>query len=50
MKAVAWTDALQTVIMIGAVAVIIILGTISVGGPQIVFERNQQSGRLDFFK
>ena len=50
LKAVVWTDALQTFLMFGGVIIVMILGTVSVGGPGVVWERSHQSGRLEFFK
>jgi Na+/proline symporter len=50
LKAVVWTDALQTFLMFGGVIIVMILGTVNVGGPGVVWERNHQSGRLEFFK
>ncbi|XP_023726534.1 sodium-coupled monocarboxylate transporter 1 isoform X2 [Cryptotermes secundus] len=50
LKAVVWTDTLQTFIMFGGVIIVMILGTINVGGPGVVWERSQQSDRLEFFK
>ncbi|PNF13986.1 hypothetical protein B7P43_G08671 [Cryptotermes secundus] len=49
LKAVVWTDTLQTFIMFGGVIIVMILGTINVGGPGVVWERSQQSDRLEFF-
>ncbi|XP_069191765.1 sodium-coupled monocarboxylate transporter 1-like [Procambarus clarkii] len=51
MKAVLWTDALQTVIMYGSIIFIIIKGTLDVGGFSAVWARNAESGRtqlIDF--
>jgi hypothetical protein len=36
--------------MFGGVIIVMILGTINVGGPGVVWERSQQSDRLEFFK
>ncbi|XP_046397672.1 uncharacterized protein LOC124164392 [Ischnura elegans] len=49
MKAVVWTDAIQTVAMIGSMAVVAIAGTVSVGGPSAVWQKNEESGRIEFF-
>ncbi|XP_069692129.1 sodium-coupled monocarboxylate transporter 1-like [Periplaneta americana] len=49
LKAVVWTDTLQTFLMFGGVIIVMILGTINVGGPNVVWERSEQSGRLEFF-
>jgi insulin-like growth factor 2 mRNA-binding protein 1 len=50
LKAVVWTDTLQTFLMFGGVIIVMILGTVNVGGPGVVWERSQQSDRLEFFK
>ncbi|XP_017848100.1 sodium-coupled monocarboxylate transporter 1 isoform X1 [Drosophila busckii] len=48
LKAVVWTDVIQTVIMVGAIFFIVIKGTIDVGGLDVVMQRNRDSGRLEF--
>jgi len=48
LKAVVWTDVIQTVIMIGAVIFVIIKGTLDVGGLGVVFQRNFDSGRIEW--
>ncbi|KAK7792175.1 hypothetical protein R5R35_005133 [Gryllus longicercus] len=48
LKAVVWTDTLQTILMTGGVLLVLILGTIYVGGPQVVLERSMESGRIEF--
>ncbi|XP_043656547.1 sodium-coupled monocarboxylate transporter 1-like isoform X3 [Drosophila teissieri] len=48
LKAVVWTDVIQTVIMVGAVIFVIIKGTLDVGGVGVVFQRNFDSGRLEW--
>lgn len=50
LKAVVWTDTIQTVMMFGAVIVIVILGTNRVGGVAEVWKRNFDTGRIEFFK
>ncbi|XP_073819704.1 sodium-coupled monocarboxylate transporter 1-like [Musca autumnalis] len=47
LKAVIWTDVIQTVIMIGAIIFVIIKGTIDVGGLGVVWERNWATGRIE---
>jgi solute carrier family 5 (sodium-coupled monocarboxylate transporter), member 8/12 len=47
---VVWADTLQTFAMIAAVVVVVIMGTIEVGGVGEVFRRADASGRLVFFK
>ncbi|XP_033165304.1 sodium-coupled monocarboxylate transporter 1 isoform X3 [Drosophila mauritiana] len=48
LKAVVWTDVIQTVIMIGAVIFVIIKGTLDVGGLGVVIQRNFDSGRFEW--
>jgi Na+/proline symporter len=50
LKAVVWTDTLQTFLMFGSVIIVMILGTVNVGGPGVVWELSQRSERLEFFK
>lgn len=45
-KAVVWTDVVQTVIMYGTMAFIVIKGTIDVGGISVVYQRNNDTGRI----
>ncbi|KAF4521508.1 hypothetical protein B566_EDAN001808 [Ephemera danica] len=49
MKAVMWTDAFQAFLMMGGTLAVVVRGTFDVGGTQLVWERAQQSGRLEFF-
>lgn len=49
-KAVVWTDTLQTMLMLLGVTTVSILGTYEVGGIKNVWERNSESGRIEFFK
>ena len=46
-KAVVWTDVIQTVIMFGSLFLIVIKGTIDVGGISVVIQRNYDSGRIE---
>ncbi|KAH8361152.1 hypothetical protein KR200_012254, partial [Drosophila serrata] len=48
LKAVVWTDVIQTVIMIGAIFFVVIKGTLDVGGLGVVIQRNYDSGRLEW--
>ncbi|KAL6261318.1 hypothetical protein P5V15_008838 [Pogonomyrmex californicus] len=48
LKAVVWTDFIQTFIMFGSMLLIAIKGTIDVGGLSLVIQRNLDSGRLEF--
>jgi sodium-coupled monocarboxylate transporter 8/12 len=47
-KAVIWTDLVQTLIMYGVLIVILIKGTRNVGGLSVVWERNYNSGRIEY--
>ncbi|XP_066255129.1 sodium-coupled monocarboxylate transporter 1-like [Euwallacea similis] len=49
LKAVVWTDTIQTIIMFAALVITVVVGTIKVGGLQEVWQRNLQGGRIDFF-
>ncbi len=49
MKAVVWTDTIQIFLMIGSVAALVIKGIADVGFEN-VWQRNINSGRLEFFK
>ncbi|KAL0851362.1 hypothetical protein ABMA28_007178 [Loxostege sticticalis] len=48
LKAVVWTDVIQTIVMVGAMILVIIKGTVNVGGFQTVLERNWNTDRLEF--
>ncbi|CAH1183378.1 unnamed protein product [Phaedon cochleariae] len=47
LKGVVWTDVIQIVIMIGAVILVVIKGTIDVGGISNVLQRNWDSDRIE---
>ncbi|XP_058129313.1 sodium-coupled monocarboxylate transporter 1-like [Anopheles ziemanni] len=47
LKAVVWTDVIQTVLMFGAMLLIIVKGTYDVGGLSVVMERATASGRIE---
>ncbi|XP_059468470.1 sodium-coupled monocarboxylate transporter 1-like [Neocloeon triangulifer] len=49
MKAVVWTDALQTILMFGGAIVVVVVGTIAVGGFEVVWQRSEMSERIEFF-
>lgn len=49
LKAVVWTDAIQTIVMFGGVIVIAVIGTNQVGGFSEVWKRNRDTGRIQFF-
>lgn len=46
-KAVIWTDVIQIVIMYGVMILIIVKGTMNVGGLGVVIERNWNSDRIE---
>ena len=48
-KAVMWTDTFQAAVMFGSFLAIIIKGNYDAGGASVVFDRNYQSGRIEFF-
>ncbi|XP_034940823.1 sodium-coupled monocarboxylate transporter 1-like isoform X1 [Chelonus insularis] len=47
LRAVVWTDFVQIFIMFGSILLIVIKGTIDVGGVDVVFRKNLDSGRLE---
>ncbi|XP_059468278.1 sodium-coupled monocarboxylate transporter 2-like [Neocloeon triangulifer] len=49
LRAVVWTDTLQSFSMISGILVVTILGTLDVGGFGVVMERAANSDRLEFF-
>ncbi|GAB1869714.1 Sodium-coupled monocarboxylate transporter 1 [Camponotus japonicus] len=46
-KAVVWTDFIQTFIMFGSMLLIMVKGTVDVGGVSLVIRRNVESGRIE---
>ncbi|CAH2239518.1 jg21523 [Pararge aegeria aegeria] len=48
LKAVVWTDVIQTIVMIGAMILVIIKGTIIVGGVGEVFNKSWVTSRIEF--
>lgn len=50
LKAVVWTDTLQTVLMYFGVLFVLIYGTWRLGGVRNVFAINDKGDRLDIFK
>nr|XP_019560668.2 sodium-coupled monocarboxylate transporter 1-like [Aedes albopictus] len=46
-KAVVWTDVVQTIVMVGALILIVIKGTADIGGLGVLIERNLASGRIE---
>ena len=49
MKAVVWTDTFQIILMTASVTVLVVKGVSDVGFAN-VWQRNLDSGRLEFFK
>lgn len=47
LKAVVWTDVVQTVMMVGAICLVIVKGTRDVGGPSVVWQRAIQGDRIE---
>lgn len=48
LKAVVWTDVVQLVMMFGAICLVIIKGTMDVGGFGFVWQKASESGRIEF--
>lgn len=46
MKAVVWTDVFQIALMFGSMIVVVVRGTIDLGGLEYVFDRAEEGGRL----
>jgi len=46
-KAVVWTDVIQIILMYGVLLLIVIKGTMNVGGLSVVLDRNWSSGRFE---
>ncbi|XP_078050256.1 sodium-coupled monocarboxylate transporter 2 isoform X3 [Augochlora pura] len=49
LKAVVWTDAIQTIVMFGGVIIVAVYGTHRVGGFDVVWQRNRDTDRIEFF-
>ncbi|KAM0733658.1 Sodium-coupled monocarboxylate transporter 1 [Formica fusca] len=49
LKAVVWTDTIQTAMMFGAAIAVAVLGTARVGSVAEVWKRNYDTGRIEFF-
>ncbi|EDW34022.1 GL21802 [Drosophila persimilis] len=47
LKAVIWSDVIQSFVMFGSILVVCIKGTSDVGGLAVVLQRNEESGRLN---
>lgn len=50
MKAVVWTDSFQVLVLYVALFVILIKGTVDVGGFSVVWETNAAYNRTNLFK
>jgi Na+/proline symporter len=50
LKAVVWTDTLQQIVMMGSSIVVMILGILAVGGLDVMWQRNIDGDRIEFFK
>lgn len=46
-KGVVWTDVVQSVVMYGSLVVIMIKGTMDLGGFGVVWQRNLDGGRIN---
>ncbi|CAH1117769.1 unnamed protein product [Phaedon cochleariae] len=49
LKAVVWTDSWQVIAMFISVVLVVILGSISVGGPSVIIDLTSKGNRFDFF-
>ncbi|XP_031626477.1 sodium-coupled monocarboxylate transporter 1 [Contarinia nasturtii] len=47
LKAVVWTDCIQLVMMFGAIILVMVKGTIDIGGFGLVWEKAVESGRIE---
>ncbi|KAH8246828.1 hypothetical protein KR032_000926, partial [Drosophila birchii] len=47
LKAVVWTDVIQSFVMFGSILAVCIKGTLDVGGLGVVLQRNEEGGRLN---
>lgn len=47
MRAVVWTDVVQTFSMIGALVLVAAKGTIDIGGPGVVIEKALKTNRIE---
>lgn len=48
MKAVVWTDSIQIMLMYGTLILIIVKGTLNVGGLSVIWNRNVAGGRIHY--
>ncbi|GBO31786.1 hypothetical protein AVEN_6140-1 [Araneus ventricosus] len=49
-KAVVWTDFFQALMMYGSILVIVVKGTIDLGGFDVVWQRNFEGERIEFWR
>ncbi|XP_055643090.1 sodium-coupled monocarboxylate transporter 1-like isoform X2 [Toxorhynchites rutilus septentrionalis] len=47
MKAVVWTDVVQSGVTLGALLAVFVKGTIDIGGPAVIWERNWKHSRIE---
>lgn len=47
LKAVVWTDVIQTIVMIAAMLIVVVKATFMVGGFEEVIKRNWSTGRFE---
>ena len=47
MKAVVWTDTIQAIVLFSSLLLVVVKGTIDVGGVGVVWQRNYDSGRIE---
>ncbi|XP_038208184.1 sodium-coupled monocarboxylate transporter 1-like isoform X1 [Zerene cesonia] len=47
LQAVVWTDVIQITVMLGAMALVAVKGTLDIGGFGVVWQRNMESGRIE---
>lgn len=50
LKAVVWTDSLQLAVTLSTLGFVFVMGTISEGGFEIIWEKAQAGDRIEFFK
>lgn len=48
MKAVVWTDVIQLTMMLGAIILVMVKGSIDIGGFGYVWSKAVESGRIEF--
>jgi len=46
-RGVVWTDVVQSIVMYGSLVVIMVKGTLDLGGFDVVWQRNAEGGRLN---